>query len=110
MVRAMQRADAIVVLGCRIGSSGRPMSVAARRAETAARAYLEGAAPLVVVSGGRRWGGHVEAVSLRLELMRRGVPASAIAQELCSLSTYENAIFAAALLETLGAKRVIVVT
>jgi uncharacterized SAM-binding protein YcdF (DUF218 family) len=106
----MMRADAIVVLGCRIGTSGGLPPAASRRAQTAARAYLEGAAPIVIASGGRRWGAHVEAKSLWRELVRSGVPSSAIVQELWSLSTYENAVFAAALLKQLRAERTIVVT
>lgn len=103
-------ADAIVVLGCRILVSGRPSAPAARRVATAARAYHEGVAPYVVVSGGRRWGAHVEARVLSGELQRTGVAERAILQDFWSLSTYENAIFSAALLRRLGAERVALVT
>src|SRR5689334_13411682 len=98
MVCAVLRADAIVVLGCRILPTGRPSPPAARRAMAAARAYEQGVAPIIVASGGRRWGTHVEARVLRQELCRRGVPEAAVVEELCSLSTYENAIFSAAVL------------
>src|SRR5262245_15980530 len=54
------RADAIVVLGCRVMPSGRPTTAAARRARTAAEAYFRGVAAHVVASGGRRWGGQIE--------------------------------------------------
>jgi uncharacterized SAM-binding protein YcdF (DUF218 family) len=104
------RADAIVVLGCRILVSGRPAAVAARRVATAARAYFDGVAPYVIASGGRRWGAHVEALVLARELARAGVPERALLQDLWSLSTYENAIFSAVLLRRLGARRVAVVT
>jgi len=110
MVRSVLRADAIVVLGCQIGPSGRPAPAAARRAAMGARAFLAGVAPRVVVSGGRRWGSHIEARALRHSLVGAGVPAAAVIEELCSLSTYENAIFSAAVLGRLGARRAAVVT
>lgn len=103
-------ADAIVVLGCRIFTSGRPAAAAARRAATAARAYLDGVAPYVITSGGRRWGAQIEARALSGALQRAGVPAGAIVQDLWSLTTYENAIFCAALLARLSARRVAIVT
>lgn len=109
--RAMPlRADAIVVLGCRILASGRPAGPAARRAATAAQAWTDGVAPLVIASGGRRWGAQIEARALSAALTGAGVPARAILQELWSLSTYENAIFCAALLSRLAARRVALVT
>jgi uncharacterized SAM-binding protein YcdF (DUF218 family) len=103
-------ADAIVVLGCRILASGRPSAPASRRAARAAEAFRQGVAPLVVLSGGRRWGALVEARALGRELVREGVPAGAIVEELWSLNTYENAVFSAALLRRKGARRVAVVT
>ena len=110
MVRAMQRADVIVVLGCRIAPSGRPAAPAARRAATGASAFFAGVAPRIVVSGGRRWGSQIEARALRRAIEGAGVPAGVVIEELCSLSTYENAIFSAAILARLGARRAAVVT
>jgi uncharacterized SAM-binding protein YcdF (DUF218 family) len=106
----MPRADAIVVLGCRIAPSGRPGPAAARRATAAAGAYLGGVAGTVVVSGGRRWGAQIEARAMAEVIREAGVPGSAIVEELCSLSTYENAVFSAAVLRRLGARRAAVVT
>lgn len=106
----MSAADAIVVLGCRILTSGRPSAPAQRRAAAAAEAYHAGVAPLVIASGGRRWGAQIEASVLRAELLRLGVPRGAVVEELWSLSTFENAIFSAALLRRLGAQRAAVVT
>jgi uncharacterized SAM-binding protein YcdF (DUF218 family) len=113
MVAAMgepQRVDAIVLLGCRIGPSGRPMLAATQRAKTAARAYRDGVARVIVVSGGRRWGPYAEATALAEELVREGVPEAAIVPELCSLSTHENAIFSGAILRRIGARTAAVVT
>jgi uncharacterized SAM-binding protein YcdF (DUF218 family) len=103
-------ADAIVVLGCRVLACGRLTTTAEGRAEAAADAYRAGIAPLVVASGGRRWGAQVEAIALRNALVGRGVPAAAIHAELWSLTTYENAVFSAALLGRLGARSAVVVT
>jgi uncharacterized SAM-binding protein YcdF (DUF218 family) len=104
------RVDAVVLLGCRIGPSGRPMLAATRRAETAARAYHDGVARLIIASGGRRWGPHAEATALARELVLLGVPEAAIVTELCSLSTHENAVFSAAIMRRLGAATAAVVT
>lgn len=104
------RPDVIVVLGCRIYASGRPSAPARRRAAAAVKAFHEGMAPLVLVSGGRRWGAQIEASSLREEIVRGGVPASAIIEELWSLTTVENAIYTAAILRRIGASRAALVT
>ncbi|AGP34101.1 hypothetical protein SCE1572_06085 [Sorangium cellulosum So0157-2] len=103
-------ADAIVVLGCRMLPSGRPAAPGARRAARAAQAYRDGVAPWVIASGGRRWGAQIEARVLSAELLRAGVPARAILQDLWSLTTHENAIFSAALLRRMGARRAAIVT
>lgn len=47
---------------------------------------------------------------LRHEVLRAGVPASAVTRELWSLTTHENAIFSAELLRRMGGRRVAVVT
>lgn len=105
-----ERADAIVVLGCRILPSGRPTTAALRRARRAAEAYLEGVAPHIVASGGRRWGPLIEADALRNEIIQQGVPEHDITRELWSLTTHENAIFSVEILRRLGASRVAIVT
>lgn len=99
----MQRADAIVLLGCRITPSGRPAGAAARRVSAAAHAFHAGVAPVVIASGGRRWGSVVEARALHQALLRAGVPEHALLDELCSFSTCDNAVFSAALLRRLTA-------
>lgn len=103
-------ADAIVVLGCRVSPSGRLTSTLAGRAEAASAAYLAGLAPRVVASGGRRWGSAIEALALRGAMIAKGVPESAIVTELWSLTTYENAVFTAALLHKIGARSAVIVS
>ncbi len=65
---------------------------------------------IVVASGGRRWGTHVEADVMARELVRRGVPPSAVVRERCSLSTRDNARFTAAVMARRGAGRAAIVT
>lgn len=103
-------ADAIVVLGCRVLPSGQLTTAAEGRASAAAAAYRAGVAPCVIASGGRRWGAQIEALALRDAMVTHGVPASAIVAELWSLTTYENAVFTAALLRKTGARNAVVVT
>jgi len=95
----LSRARAIVVLGCRVTTAGRLSAAAARRAARAARAYHEGVAPLVIATGGRRWSGAIEAKGLRDALIDAGVPARAIVVEMCSLTTWENALYTSQLLD-----------
>lgn len=104
------KADAIVVLGCRVAASGRLTRSAEGRAEAAAEAFHAGVAPRVVASGGRRWGAAVEALALAGSLRDRGVPAGAILVELWSLTTYENAVFSASMLRRLGARSAAIVS
>jgi uncharacterized SAM-binding protein YcdF (DUF218 family) len=101
--------EALVLLGCRIAAGTLPPA-AARRVACAARAFEAGLAPRVVVSGGRRWDGIVEADRLALELARLGVPASALLCERESWTTRDNAVRTARLLAPLGVRRIGVVS
>src|SRR5262249_32960802 len=101
--------DALVLLGCRVAPASRS-GAAHRRALRAASAYAEGVAPLVVVSGGKRWHGVREADALRESLLRAGVPDSAIVVETRSLTTRQNARFVAELLRRRGLTRAGIVT
>ncbi len=102
--------DAIVLLGCRIEADGRPSDAGLRRAQAAFYAWQRGMAPVVVVSGGRRWHGVSEAEALGAELERLGVPPDVILPELLSLSTVENARYVARMIAARGAASVAIVT
>jgi uncharacterized SAM-binding protein YcdF (DUF218 family) len=65
---------------------------------------------LVVATGGRAWGGLVEADGMADELLRQGVPPDRIVRERLSLSTRDNARYTAAQLKKRGIERAIVVT
>jgi uncharacterized SAM-binding protein YcdF (DUF218 family) len=97
--------DALVLLGCRVEPASLP-GPAERRVERAARAFHDGLAPLVVVSGGRRWHGALEAERLAAALVARGVPESALLREEQSRNTLENARCTRALLALAGRTRI----
>jgi uncharacterized SAM-binding protein YcdF (DUF218 family) len=107
---------AIVVLGCALhfASDGVLGGAAGRRAAEGARLFAElvetDAGLIVVASGGRAWGGLVEADGLARELTRRGVPDERIVRERLSLSTRENARYTGEALRTRGLARVVIVT
>jgi uncharacterized SAM-binding protein YcdF (DUF218 family) len=97
----------------RLDAQGRlAQGALARRLDAAARAWADGAGAhtVVVVSGGRRWGSTIEADVMASELSSRGVPERAIVRERCSLSTFDNARFSAAILGRRGVTRADVVT
>jgi uncharacterized SAM-binding protein YcdF (DUF218 family) len=105
----MSAADAIVVLGGGITPATGPlvdpeMYAAADRVWHGARLYRAGKAPIVILSGSG------EERSSRILLRDLGVPPNAIRTEGRSRNTYENALQTRALLATLGARRVLLVT
>lgn len=102
--------DAIVVLGCRVETTGDLSLTLRRRANWAEVAYRTGLGRFIVTSGGRRWGDHVEADRLRAYLVDRGVPDASIHAELLSLTTAENAVFCGEVLARIGARRALLVT
>jgi uncharacterized SAM-binding protein YcdF (DUF218 family) len=101
--------DALVLLGCRVELGALP-GAAERRVVRAARAFEEGLAPRIVVSGGRVWGDARESETLGRALEARGVPQAAILLESASQNTLENARFSARLLFPSGLRRVGVVS
>ena len=103
-------ADAIVVLGCAVKSNGQPSAAMRRRVRLASRAFDRRVAPFVVVSGGRRHDGHMEAEVMRRELVRCGVDPDSIFMETRSLNTVQNAFFSSRLLERKGWARVLLIT
>jgi uncharacterized SAM-binding protein YcdF (DUF218 family) len=105
-----QPADAIVILGCRVGPGGIPSDSLRTRTLHAVELYRQGLAPAIICTGGL--GTHPPEES-RVEAalaLRRGVPATAIFREERSHSTLENARYAAEICRARGWKRVIVVS
>lgn len=102
-----QRFDVIVVLGCRVLPDGSPSPGLARRVALGAELYRAGAAPMVLLSGGRVHEPVAEARAALPLLLASGVPETSVLLEEQSRSTSENALFTHA---AIGEKRVLVVT
>jgi len=112
-------ADVIVVLGGGVRTQAFPrqtseINEAGDRLLYAAQLYRQGAAPRVLVSGGRtEWVGSAtepEAPGMAELLTTMGVPPEALWLELASRNTYENAIETQAILQREGASRILLVT
>jgi uncharacterized SAM-binding protein YcdF (DUF218 family) len=102
--------DAIVVLGAAVWDGGRPSPTLLRRINHAAELYHEGAAPLIVGSGGLGKHPPSEADVMLAQLVGLGVPASVIRTETRSHTTLENAVFTARILRQNNLKNVLVVS
>lgn len=112
----LPKADAIVVLGGSTASN-RPnwfepfdRSKTIARVDTAAELYKAGRAPLIIVSGAALEGSVSEAQIMANSLRQQGVPSEAIILESESLTTYQNAIYTAQLLESHEIDKVLLVT
>jgi uncharacterized SAM-binding protein YcdF (DUF218 family) len=102
--------DAVVVMGA-AQYDGRPSPQLAARLDHVVSLYDDGAAPLVVVTGGKQAGDRfTEAEASAQYLVDRGVPASAIVMESTGRTTYESMGGAAELLAGRGLDTVLVVT
>src|SRR5207244_1888445 len=85
-----ERADAIVVLGCRLFPGGRPSERLRRRVRLGVGLYREGVAPLIVMSGGGT-GPVTEAAVMHDLAQEAGTPETALLLEPESRNTFENA-------------------
>lgn len=103
--------QALVVLGAALRPDGRPRPALARRIETAARRFAEGAAPLVLVTGGARPAGRMtEAAAMHAALVEQGVPPGAILVEDRARDTVDNARLSIPMLRAAGVERAWIVT
>jgi len=113
--RASQRddarpSDAIVVLGA-AQYNGRPSDVLSARLDHAVDLWIDGIAPVIVVTGGRREGDRfTEAGVAATYLHGRGVPDTAILRETQGRSSWESLAAAARFLTERGAIRVVLVS
>lgn len=111
-------AEAIVVLGGATRNNESPrimpdMSDRGDRLLYAVKLYQDGAAPLILLTGGRiQWFGgessEAESMATIMEVM--GVPRDAILLESRSLNTYENAVYTKEILERRNINRILLVT
>ncbi len=103
----LSQAEAIVILGGATRNNEPPrimpdMSDRGDRLLYGVKLYKDGAAPKIILTGGRiQWSGgessEAESMATILELM--GIPRSAMILESKSLNTYENAVFTKEILE-----------
>jgi len=105
----LKNADAIVILGCRVDPNGRASAALRRRLDCGIRLFEEGAAPLLVLSGGGA-GNVPEAEAMRRVALARGVPEAALLSEPVSRDTFENARETAQLLRSCGRFSVLLVS
>jgi uncharacterized SAM-binding protein YcdF (DUF218 family) len=102
--------QAIIVLGA-AQYDGEPSPVLARRLDHAAELYLEGVAPLIVVTGGRQPGDRfTEAAASARYLESLGVPGQDIEREVQGGSSWESLAATARFLRADGITRVVLVS
>src|SRR5262249_3005674 len=102
--------DAIVVLGSSISRSGMLSQESLRRTNRGIELYRRGLAPALVLLGGSRPGGPAEAVVRAEQARLRGVPTQAILTETRGNTTREEAARVKELLESRGARTILLVT
>ena len=102
--------DVVVVLGARVLPDGSASAALLARIEKAVELYRAGVAPRLLFSGGVGVYPPAEARVMRDVAVRLGVPPEACLLEEESHSTEQNARYAARLLRSVGARRVVVVS
>ena len=108
---ARERGDAIVVFGSKVGADGRPSGSLVDRTVTACRLWRRGAAPVLVLSGGRGGGAPVsEPEAMRAIALAEGVPAAALVLDERGATTAATVANAAALCRERGWRRVLAVS
>ncbi|MHA3913606.1 YdcF family protein [Halovulum sp. GXIMD14793] len=105
------KADAIMVLGAGMDADGRLHASTLARVETAVKLYHQGAAPKIVMTGGRlRPEGPSAGGRMAKRAIALGVPPQALISETYSLSTLQNALMSKPLIEDAGITSVVLVT
>lgn len=99
---ARTRFDAIIVLGSPADSEGNPTPTQLARVTEGVHEYERGAAPRLILTGGRTSHGFVEAEVMSRTAQAQGVPASSIFQEPNALNTIQNACYADRIMKAHG--------
>ena len=104
--------DAIVLASAGVHKSGAPTPGSTLRAHAAAKLYLEGLAPIVIITGGvtEPYLHPVNIKGMAIILQGMGVPSHDIIIENRSADTYKNGIETAKILERLKLKTVLLVS
>lgn len=105
-----QPSQAAVVLGAQVFRDGTLSPSLADRVRTGASLYLDGLAPLLLVSGGRGDGGRHECDAMRSYAEELGVPAEAIVEDRQGVTTQATVDDTVALFRRDGIHRVLVVS
>jgi uncharacterized SAM-binding protein YcdF (DUF218 family) len=111
-------ADAIVILGGAVRPQVAPrpwidVTEAGDRPIYGAQLYLQGKAPLIILSGGRiAWqgGGASEAADMAKLVEALGVPTNVILQDSTSLTTRENAVNVKKIMQDQGIQKILLIT
>lgn len=106
----LAKADVAVILGNQILASGRPSARLQARLDRGLELYRKGWAKCVIVSGGRGREGFEEAVVMRDDLARRGVPPGKIILDRDGIDTWHTARNTARIMKERGLKSAVVVT
>ena len=107
-----QKADAIVVASAGVHRSGAPTPGSALRSYAAAKLFLEGFAPIVIITGGvtKPYNPPVNIKGMAIVLQGMGVPADKIIIENRSTDTRSNGIETLKILNRLELKKVLLVS
>ncbi|MEO5337179.1 MAG: YdcF family protein [Magnetospirillum sp. WYHS-4] len=103
-------ADVIIVLGAALRPDGSPSPALERRVARGVRAFREGLAPHLLLSGGAVRHARPEAEAMAALALAQGVPAGNIVQEPRSANTFENALHCRLMMEERAWRRAVVVT
>lgn len=99
---ALDRFDAIIVLGTPADNDGDPTPTQLARVTEAVREYERGVAPRIIMTGGRTHRQFVEADVMARTAEAQGIPASAIVEEKQARNTIENACYSARIMKDHG--------
>jgi uncharacterized SAM-binding protein YcdF (DUF218 family) len=106
----LEKADVIVVLGCRTIRRGRLTRAIRERVDAGIRLFRQGWAPRILFSGGRLWNGIKECQTMFHYAMSRGIKPEDLLLESYSQHTFENAKYTARLMQEKNLKKAILVT
>jgi uncharacterized SAM-binding protein YcdF (DUF218 family) len=99
---ALGRFDAIIVLGDRVDSDGNPTPQLLSRVTEAVQEYERGAAPRLILTGGRTRANFVEAQVMARVAEADGIPQSALVLEPEAMNTIQNACFSERIMKRRG--------
>ena len=99
---ALERFDAIIVLGAPADADGNPTPAQLARVAEAVREYERGVAPRLILTGGAVHNRFVEAEVMARTAEAQGIPADAIVVEPKARDTIENACYAERIMQAHG--------